>query len=95
MITAIADTGCTGHFLHIDALCDNISPTKNGIYINMPNNQHIQATHIGSVPISGNLPAAACKAHLFRELHSSLLSIGQLCDHGCEATFTETQVIIT
>jgi hypothetical protein len=93
--TAIADTGCTWHFLHIDAPCDNISITKNGIYVNMPNNQRIQATHTGSGNLPGNLPAAACKAHLLQELHSSLLSIGQLCDHGCEATLTETQVIIT
>ena len=42
-----------------------------------------------------DLPAAACKAHLFPRLASgSLLSIGLLCDHGCIAEFTQAVVTI-
>ena len=42
------------------------------------------------------LPPAACKVHVFPRLASgSLLSIGQLCDFGCEAVFTATTVRVT
>jgi hypothetical protein len=62
----------------------------------MPNNNRIQATHTGSVHLPGNLPAQACQAHLFRELNTNLLSIDQLCDHGCIApTFTKEKVTLT
>jgi hypothetical protein len=43
-----------------------------------------------------NLPVAALTAHVFDDLASgSLLSAGQLCDHGCEVTFTSTNVRVT
>ena len=41
------------------------------------------------------LPAHAKKVHIFPELASgSLLSIGQLCDGGCTATFTANKLFI-
>ena len=55
----------------------------------------IESTHEGYLPIDG-LPKEATAAHLFPALgQTSLLSIGQLCDHGCEAHFTATTVTVT
>jgi hypothetical protein len=40
-----------------------------------------------------NLPPSACTAHLFPSLgDTSLISMGQLCDAGCTATFTSSTV---
>ena len=76
------------------APCQNTQPTTHGIHVHLPNNERIRATHTGNVPLQANLPSAATKAHIFPELHTSLLSIGQLCDHGCIATFSKDKVII-
>ena len=48
------------------------------------------STHTAEIPLP-LLPPAARKVHLFPRLASgSLLSIGQLCDFGCEAFFDAT-----
>jgi hypothetical protein len=91
--SAIADTGCTGHFLpmnspHLDPL-----PTTNGITVALPNNQRIQASHTCQLALP-QLPAGARQAHLFQNLAHPLLSISQLCDQGCTATFDALQVRI-
>jgi hypothetical protein len=53
------------------------------------------STHQAHLPIPA-LPPAARLCHVFPQLTSgSLLSIGQLCDHGCQALFTATHLIIT
>ena len=55
----------------------------------------MQSTHTGELNFP-DLPMDARLAHIFPSLASgSLLSIGQLADHGCEAHFTETHVYIT
>jgi hypothetical protein len=44
-----------------------------------------------------NLPppsAKACKTYLFNDMQSSLVSIGQLCNDGCVAAFTNENVFI-
>jgi hypothetical protein len=42
------------------------------------------------------MPHSAALAHIFPSLKdSSLLSIGQLCDHGCDAYFEATKVTIS
>jgi hypothetical protein len=92
--TAMADTGCTGHFLQIDDHAQNCQPTNNGIIVQMPNHSRIQATHTCQINIP-NLPSKACEAHLFPNLAHALLSIGLLCNHGCTAIFDKQNVKIT
>jgi hypothetical protein len=92
--TAIADTGCTGHFLQIDDHAQHRQPTNNGIIVQMPNHSRIQATHTCQINIP-NLPTKACEAHLFPNLAHALLSIGLLCDHGCTAIFDKQHVKIS
>jgi hypothetical protein len=41
------------------------------------------------------LPETAAKAHILPQINTSLLSVGQLCDGGCEAHFTADTVTIT
>ena len=43
-----------------------------------------------------DLPSPARHAHIFPDLTNHLLiSVGQSCDHGCEALFTSDQVVIS
>jgi hypothetical protein len=52
------------------------------------------STHIAELDLPA-LPPSACIAHLFPALtDTSLLSIGQLCDAGCTATFDADSVTI-
>jgi hypothetical protein len=54
----------------------------------------ITSTHFGELNLP-DLPISACLCHIFPSLTTgSLLSIGQLCDHGCTANFTATQLHI-
>lgn len=74
--------------------CINERPTQQGISVTLPNRQQIQATHTCDLLLH-TLPPGARHAHKFPHLAHPLLSISQLCDHGCIATFDSNQVRIT
>lgn len=55
----------------------------------------MDATHTATLHLP-NLPMAARIGHVVPQLATaSLLSVGQLCDAGCEVTFTPTHVHVT
>ena len=55
----------------------------------------MKSTHVISIPITG-LPKEACEGHLFPTLgDTSLVSVSQLCDHGCIAMFNKMTVTVT
>ena len=61
----------------------------------MPDKSLIPSTHTGELPLP-MLPIEARKADLFPALEDTcLVSIGQLCDAGCEARFIHDQAIVT
>ena len=41
-----------------------------------------------------DLPIQARKVHIFPGINKALLSIGTLCNHGCQATFDDKSVLI-
>jgi hypothetical protein len=43
---------------------------------------HNATLHLPHLPVQLN--NSACKASVHPELHKSLISLGQLCDHGCD-----------
>jgi hypothetical protein len=91
----IIDSGATGHFFKILSNLLGLKPTPNSIAVSLPDGSLIRSTHTGTLPVPG-LPLSACCAHVFPSLQShSLLSIGQLCDHGCKVVFTHNDVTIT
>jgi hypothetical protein len=68
--------------------------TNTGPNIRLPNNTIIKATQAGHL-CNITLPAAATKTHIFPDLKiASLVSIGQLCDVGCEAVFRKQDLKI-
>ena len=91
----VADTGATAHFfehqhstmVHTTIPLTNITPTSQGITVLLPNQATMRSSHTGLLDLP-QLPTRARQVHLFPKLASgSLLSIGQLCDAGCQATF--------
>jgi hypothetical protein len=65
------------------------------IQVKLPDGSSIYSTHTCHINLPG-LPEAATLAHIFPGLaNHALISIGQLCDNQCEATFTNTHVTIT
>lgn len=72
----------------------NIVPTQEGIQVLVPNNATLTLTHTASLNIP-TLPAAVWQVHIFPQLASgSLLSINQLYDNGCTATFDKNKLYI-
>ena len=93
--SAIADTGTTGHFLSTTAPITNKRPALCPLAVTLPNHEVMHSTHEAELSLPG-LPPEACSAHLFPSLGDlSLVSIGQLCDAGCVANFTATDVTVS
>ena len=91
---AIMDTGSTGHYFGLEIPLENSKTTLTPLNVELPDKSIIHSTHTGLLPIPA-LPPAACLAHQFPKLRgTSLISIGQLCDHGCEARFYHNQAIV-
>ena len=59
----------------------------------MTNGEIITFTHTALLNHQ-DLPLQARQAHLFPGLRKALLSVGDFCEHGCEATFTNKSVHI-
>jgi hypothetical protein len=86
-VIAKADTGATAHcFKPEDSnVLDSLKFTDQGPQVRHPNNAIIKADQVGNLPHM-NLPLAATETHMLKDLKSaSLISIGQLCDVGCQA----------
>jgi hypothetical protein len=64
------------------------------ISVRLPDKRTMQNTHEGYLTLH-KLPPKACKTYLFDDMQeSSLVSIRQLCDAGCIATFTKDDIFI-
>jgi hypothetical protein len=93
--TEIIDSDCTSIFLSATAPCNNIQEAHVPLSVNMPNGTTIQSSHTCGLLLT-YLPPQARKAHILPGLvHNSLISVGQLCDNGCNVTFTQEQVTVS
>ena len=89
------DSGATSHFIRsIDKHClQNICP-NDGPTVVLPNGSHLKANAIGDLPIP-ELSVHGKKAHIIPGLKTaSLLSIGKLCDDGCEVRLHDTNISV-
>ena len=88
------DSGASGTYVRYQDkhLLPNSKPISNGPSVVLPDSTSISPTDSGHLNIPG-LSKTATKSYLFPDLHSaSLLSVGQLCDDGCDVTFRKTDV---
>ena len=91
-----ADTGASKHYLRKkDAtILTNVGRTDSSINVHLPNNAVLKSNISGYIPIR-QLSASAKQAYVLPTLtNTSLLSIGQLCNDNCIATFTKEKMFI-
>jgi hypothetical protein len=75
--TAILDSGCTGHFLLVNAPCLNKVKSRNPLTVRLPNGATMESSHTAELDIP-EFNAAASKTHVFPGMaNHSLLSVGQ------------------
>jgi hypothetical protein len=93
--TSISDYGSTSDSLSATAPCTKKQAANIPLNVNMPNGMSIQSSHMSDLLLS-DLPSHARKAHILPGLlHTSLLSVGKLCNSGCNVTFTKENVEVT
>ena len=93
--SAIANTGASGNYLKTDAPHDiEIRPVA-PIQVKQPTGKILQSTKVCRLELA-TLPEGYREAHTPPGLpHSSLISIGKLCDSGCEASFNQNKMTVT
>jgi hypothetical protein len=88
------DSGCTSHFLLVNAPYLNKVKYRTPLTVRLPNGATIESSHTADLDIP-ELNAAASKAHVFPGMaNHSLLSVGQLYDKGYIATFKHAPVTV-
>jgi hypothetical protein len=88
------DSGCTGHFLLVNAPCLNEVKSQTPLTVRLPNGAIMESSHTDELDIH-KLNAAASKAHVFPGMDNhSLLSVGQLCDKGYIVTFKHASMTV-
>jgi hypothetical protein len=88
------DSGCTDHFLLINAPCLNKVKSRTPLTVRLPNGATMESSHTAELDIP-KLNTAASKAHVFPGMaNHSLLSVGQLCDEGYIINFKQDTVTI-
>jgi hypothetical protein len=91
---AIVDSGCTSHFLLVNAPCLNKVKSRTPLTVRLPNRATMESSHTAELDIP-ELNAVASKAHISPGMaHHSLLSVGQLCNEGYIVTFKNASVTI-
>ena len=91
---AIANSGCTSHFLGANTLCTNKLATTNGILVSLTNGANMQARNTALLPFT-QLSLAACRANIFpTPQNRALIYIGKLCNGGFSATFSKEHITL-
>ena len=88
-----ADSGSTGTYIAIRDVSNltDVQPSTNAsrIGVTVANGQTIFSTHTGTL----SLPSGhSLRAHIFSDLNTSLLSIGDLADIGYSITYSKVKV---
>ena len=90
-----ANSGCTGHYLDsLTTILHTREPSENPINVKLLNSSTMAFTHQTQIPLK-QLSSQAKHAEIFPNLHSSLISIGQLCDDKCIVTFDKHKVVVS
>jgi hypothetical protein len=90
--TAIIDSGCTSNLLSATAPCMNKRGSYVPLHVNMPNGTYIQLSHTSELIISALSPQARWAHVLPGLVQNYLISVGQLCDIGCNVILMKDNV---
>jgi hypothetical protein len=92
--TAIVESGCTGHFLLVNAPCLSKVKSQTPLTVRLPNGAIMESSHTAELNIP-ELNAVASKAHFSPGMASHyLLSVGQLYSEGYIVTFKNASVTV-
>jgi hypothetical protein len=84
--TSIVDSGCTYHFILVNAPCLNKVKSQNPLNVCLPNGATIESTHTSALDIP-ELNKSASISHVSTGMaNHSLLSVGQLFNEGYTVT---------
>ena len=87
---AKADTGASKHTSRKNtcSTLQNVKTLNAGPKVYQTNNESLQASHNGMLPLNNYLSNTAKEAYVFPTVTTkSLVSVGQLCDDNCIAVF--------
>ena len=91
----IADTGATQSYIRVNTPCSNKQKIIDVPQVILSEGSIIRATKRPLLNLNPLLNQTERIAHIFPHLPSGdLISIGQLCDYGCIATFTATHLSV-
>ena len=91
---AIADSGCTNHFLGCNVKYTNVQLCAPGVTGKLPNNMSTEASHTDLLDMP-HIPMKAKQCHLFPDIgNKALLSITQFCDNRYREIFTTNKLFI-
>jgi hypothetical protein len=92
--TSIVDSGCTGHFLIVNAPCLNKVKSQTPLTVRLPNGAAMESSHTAELNIT-HLNAAASISHVFPGMANHyLLSVVQLCNEVYVVTFKDASVTV-
>ena len=91
----ISNPVCTEHYLdNLTKIVHTSKPSENIINAKIPNSSTIASRNQAHIALQ-NLSSEEKHAEIFSNLHSSLVSIGQLCEYECIVTFDNHRVIVS
>ena len=92
--SVISDIGASGHYLKAEAPHDIVSWPVAQIQVKQPNGQILHFTKVCWIALA-TLPEEPREAYILPGLaHISLISIGKMCDAGCEASFNQHNMAV-
>ena len=96
IVFAKGDSAASSHFLRPqDAHVLDDVRQECDIIVTLPDNDVIGSSHTGQLPNLTTLPRLATKASVLPKLaSSSLVSLPQLCDHGCQCLLTKNSLTV-
>ena len=94
---AVVDSGATKNYFKINSPVVNLHEINDGAEVKLPTGYDITATHQAEIPFHNDIlsrEARQCK--IFPGLTQyALLSVGQLCDDGCNVSFRKREAVVT
>jgi hypothetical protein len=92
--TAIVESGCTGHFLLVNAPWLNKVKSQTPLTVRLPNGSTMDSSHTAELNIP-EMNAVTSIAHVSPGMAKHyLLSAGKLCNEGYIVTFKNTSVTV-
>jgi hypothetical protein len=92
--TSIVDSGCTGHFLLVNAPCLNKVKSQNPLTVRLPNGATTESSHTAALDIPELNKASSIAYFPPGMANHYLLSVGQLCNEGYTVIFRNALVTI-